>query len=108
VTKLRTTSTLERVWGSPRRVLVFALDQLTASSPRLVAAAQILWTFANWNWGCVPSVIFLMMEDDLRAGVARLEPYRDPSEIPETERPTRVERPLVARHPAFRRAARCS
>jgi hypothetical protein len=102
VSTLRTTAGFERTWSNRRRFVVLAIDRLTAASHRLVAAAQILWTFANWDWGCVPSVVFLEMEEDLRDRYVRLDAYgRDHEEA-------RRVAPGVAERPAFRRARRCS
>ncbi len=66
---------VEQSLAHDRRYLVAFLDALTRASPRLVAAAQILWVFANWDRRCVPSPVFLRMRADLRAGHARFEAY---------------------------------
>ena len=66
---------LERSFAFERAFLVLVIDTLTAASSRLVAAAQALWTFANWDFRCVPSPIFIRIRDDLRSGTARHEPY---------------------------------
>ena len=66
---------IERSFGLERGFLVLVIDALTDSSPRLVAAAQALWTFANWNFRCVPSPVFIQIRNDLRSGSAREEAY---------------------------------
>lgn len=68
---------IERAMANHRRFLVSVLDALTDASPRLVAAAQLLWVYASWDHRCVPSVVFTRMRADLRSGHVRFEPYPD-------------------------------
>ncbi len=65
VRNLRTTLTIPFTYGHSRRLLVMALDALT-EHPDLVPIAQLVWTFANWNFGCVPTPILIDMRNDLR------------------------------------------
>jgi len=69
--------------GGTRLLVVQVVDSLAASSPRLVASAQLVWMFASWMgngpltiepvWQ--PTGTFRRMMEDLRARHVRFESY---------------------------------
>jgi len=70
--------------GRTRLLVVQVVDALAASSPRLVASAQLVWMVASWmgnveviGQAWEPSATFLSMMEDLRARHVRFDSYEE-------------------------------